>query len=164
LKENASPKLWNPGLCQSATDEWGTPQELFDYLDGIFAFTLDPCASSQNAKCKRYFTREDDGLLQSWHGERVFMNPPYGTAINDWVEKAHKSARGGTLVVCLLPARTDTRWWHEHASKGEVHFLKGRLMFNDQRGTAPFPSAVVIFYPEGPLATYKITSQQNLFE
>jgi site-specific DNA-methyltransferase (adenine-specific) len=149
------PKKWNPGLYSSATDEWATPQAVFDYLDSIFSFTLDPCASPDNAKCERYFTVEQDGLLQSWQGERVFVNPPYGTAIADWLRKGYREARGGALVVFLVPARTDTRWWHDYAIKGEVHLLRGRLKYNDGDDSAPFPSAVVVFYPNGILATYE---------
>jgi phage N-6-adenine-methyltransferase len=128
----------------SANDEWATPQALFDRLNAVFHFTLDPCASAANAKCKRYFTIADDGLKQDWDGERVFMNPPYGRAIGDWVKKASESQ---ALVVCLLPARTDTRWWHDYVvgHGASVSFLKGRLRFGDSTASAPFPSAIVIF-------------------
>ena len=102
----------------SATCEWETPQALFEELNRIFGgFTLDPYATAENAKCARYFTREDDGLTQPWSG-KVFMNPPYGREIGRWVEKAHWVSLEGALVVCLLPARTDTRWWHEYGKKG----------------------------------------------
>jgi phage N-6-adenine-methyltransferase len=128
----------------SATDEWATPHDLFGRLNAIFHFTLDPCATPANAKCKRYFTIADDGLRQDWDGERVFMNPPYGRAIVDWVKKASEAK---ALVVCLLPARTDTRWWHDYVvGRGaSVSFLKGRLRFSDSAASAPFPSAIVIF-------------------
>jgi phage N-6-adenine-methyltransferase len=128
----------------SATDEWATPQKLFDPLNAVFHFTLDPCATSVNAKCRRYFTIVEDGLRQDWDGERVFMNPPYGRAIGDWVKKASEA---NALVVCLLPARTDTRWWHDYVvGRGaSVSFLKGRLRFGDSTASAPFPSAIVIF-------------------
>ena len=125
----------------SATDEWSTPQDLFEQLDSEFHFTLDVCASSANAKCQRFFTREADGLQQEWSGI-CWMNPPYGDVIGDWVAKAHES---GTLVVCLVPARTDTAWWWDHARYGEVRFLRGRLKFGGSENSAPFPSAVVIF-------------------
>jgi site-specific DNA-methyltransferase (adenine-specific) len=96
----------------SATPEWETPQALFDELSHIFGgFTLDPCATTQNAKCTRFFTREDDGLSQPWTG-KVFVNPPYGREIGKWVRKAYEESQNGALVVCLLPARVDTRWWH----------------------------------------------------
>ena len=129
----------------SQTDDWATPQDFFVRLDAIFDFTLDPCADAKNAKCVRFFTKEDDGLTQSWDDERVFMNPPYGRSIGAWVKKASEAK---ALVVCLLPARTDTRWWHDYVvgAGGHVTFLKGRLHFGDVEAPAPFPSAVVIFY------------------
>lgn len=128
----------------SATDDWATPQAFFDALNKEFKFTLDPCASKSNAKCKKFFSEKENGLLQSWKGERVFMNPPYGRVIGDWVKKA---ATGGARVsVCLLPARTDTRWFHEYIyNKAEVRFIKGRLKFGDGKNSAPFPSMVVVF-------------------
>ena len=129
----------------SATGEWETPQALFDELDRIFGgFTLDPCATAENAKCARFFTREDDGLSQPWTG-KVFMNPPYGREIGKWVRKAWAESLKGALVVCLLPARVDTRWWHEYAKKGHVYFLQGRLKFGASLNSAPFPSAIVTF-------------------
>lgn len=130
----------------SATDNWSTPQEFYDNLNNIFDFTLDPCASDANHKTEKYFTAADDGLAQSWDGERVFMNPPYGREIGAWVKKA--SEQVGGFVVCLLPARTDTRWWHDYVVGGgaNICFLKGRLKFGGQKNSAPFPSAVVIFY------------------
>jgi site-specific DNA-methyltransferase (adenine-specific) len=129
----------------SATDEWETPAELFGELDRIFGgFTLDPCATAANAKCARYFTRADDGLSQPWSG-KVFMNPPYGRPIGQWVKKAWSESLSGALVVCLLPARVDTRWWHEYAGNGHVYFLRGRLKFGSSVNSAPFPSAIVTF-------------------
>ena len=129
----------------SATDEWETPASLFSELDRIFGgFTLDPCATPENAKCARYFTRADDGLSQNWSG-KVFMNPPYGREIGKWVKKAWAESLNGALVVCLLPARVDTRWWHEYAKKGHVYFLQGRLKFGASLNSAPFPSALVTF-------------------
>jgi site-specific DNA-methyltransferase (adenine-specific) len=131
----------------SAKDDWATPPTLFDALNEEFHFTLDPCATPDNAKCRHFFTQTDDGLAQDWKGETVFMNPPYGRAIGRWMGKAHDSARQGAAVVCLIPARTDTRWWHEHALKGEIRFLRGRLKFGDAHNSAPFPSAIVVFRP-----------------
>ncbi len=148
------PKRWNSGLYSSATDDWSTPRAVFGYLNRIFSFTLDPCATTDNAQCERFFTIEQDGLLQSWQHERVFMNPPYGAAISDWLRKAIQEALDGALVVCLIPARTDTRWWHELVEQGEIHLLKGRLKFGDGKDTAPFPSAIVIYYPQGLLGDY----------
>jgi site-specific DNA-methyltransferase (adenine-specific) len=129
----------------SDTDEWATSQPLFDELSRIFGgFTLDPCATVQNAKCARFFTRDDDGLAQKWEG-KVFMNPPYGREIGKWVKKAWEESQYGALVVCLLPGRVDTRWWHQYAKKGYVYFLQGRLKFGSSANSAPFPSAIVIF-------------------
>lgn len=131
----------------SATDEWATPQFLFDALNAEFGFTLDPCATAENAKCKKFYTRTEDGLSQDWEEEVVFMNPPYGREIGAWIRKAYESSRSSALVVCLVPARTDTGWWHRYATRGEIRFFKGRLKFGSGQNCAPFPSAVVIFRP-----------------
>ena len=138
----------NPGMFSSASGEWATPQELFDVLDSEFHFTLDPCATPENAKCKSYFTRGDDGLAQSWAPERVFVNPPYGREIGHWMRKAWEESQAGALVVCLIPARTDTAWWHDYAMKGEFRFIRGRLKFGGAKNSAPFPSAVIVFRPK----------------
>lgn len=136
----------NAGMFTSKTPEWATPRAFFDALNAEFHFDLDPCATPENAKCPRFFTANDDGLARHWTG-RVFMNPPYGRGIGQWVAKAFQAVAGGgaDLVVCLLPARTDTRWWHDICMKGEVRFVRGRLKFGDGKNSAPFPSAVVIF-------------------
>lgn len=129
----------------SKTCEWATPPELFAKLDAEFRFDLDPCATPDNAKCARYFTRGDDGLAREWRG-RVFMNPPYRREIGAWMAKAWKSSQAtAELVVCLVPSRTDTAWWHEYAMRGEVRYLPGRLRFGGASNSAPFPSAVVVF-------------------
>lgn len=134
----------NKGLFTSETDLWATPQAFYDELNKEFNFTLDPCSNHENHKCEKYFTEEDDGLSKSWDNENVFMNPPYGSEISKWVEKA-SMARGG-VVVCLLPARTDTRYFHNFIyHKAEIRFIKGRLKFGDSKNSAPFPSMVVIF-------------------
>ena len=130
----------------SKTDQHPTPQAFFDQLDAEFHFALDVCADSLNAKCARYFTKEQNGLSQEWGGV-CWMNPPYGREIGAWMHKAYESAKAGAIVVCLVPSRTDTRWWHEYAAKGEVRFIRGRLKFGDAKNSAPFPSAVVIFRP-----------------
>ena len=139
----------------SKTNEWATPQNFFDMLDNEFNFTLDPCSTKENAKCKKFYTKEDDGLSKTWIGESVFMNPPYGREIKNWVEKAYTEVdnsreRERTVVVCLIPARTDTRYWHEYifGKAKEIRFVKGRLKFGDGSGSAPFPSAVVVFDSE----------------
>ena len=134
------------GLFSSRTDEWETPKDFFQKLDDEFHFDLDVCATPENAKCKRYFTKEQDGLKQEWKG-MCWMNPPYGRQISLWVKKALDSARGGATVVCLLLSRTDTQWWHSYviAHAAEVRFIKGRLKFGGSKNSAPFPSAVVVF-------------------
>ena len=133
------------GMFTSRTDEWETPQYLFDELNEQFGFETDVCALPENAKCAKYFTPEQNGLSQEWSGV-CWMNPPYGRQIKDWVKKAYESAQNNkATVVCLLPARTDTSWWHDYCMKGEIKFLRGRLKFGDSKNSAPFPSAVVIF-------------------
>jgi site-specific DNA-methyltransferase (adenine-specific) len=127
-------------MSSSRSDDWPTDPAAFAELDAEFGFTLDPCASAENAKCARYFTRDDDGLKQEWTG-RVFCNPPYGRAIGDWVAKAWRAAHStAEIVVLLIPARTDTSYWHEYVIRGEVRFVRGRLRFGDMRNGAPFPS------------------------
>lgn len=125
----------------SASDNWATPQDFFDKLNEEFSFTLDVCADEQNHKTQNYFSKEQDGLAQEWYGT-VWMNPPYGREIGKWMKKAYES---NAKVVCLVPARTDTAWWHDYAAKGEVRFIRGRLKFGNSKNSAPFPSAVVIF-------------------
>ena len=140
-----SPSMLNQALLTSRSHEWSTPQGLFDALDRSYHFTLDPCATPDNAKCERYFTKTNDGLKQKWTG-RVFMNPPYGRCIAKWVRKAfEETQRNAELVLCLLPARTDTRWWHEYCMQGQITFIKGRLKFGKANNSAPFPSALVLF-------------------
>lgn len=134
----------NQSWYTSNTDMWATPQNFFDKLNDEFKFTLDVCASKENAKCKNYFTIKEDALKQDWGGV-CFMNPPYGRNISKWIEKAYIESQKGAVIVCLIPARTDTKYWHEFCFKGEVRFIKGRLKFGDGKKDAPFPSAVVIF-------------------
>lgn len=132
-------------MSSSKSIEWATPLEWFNYLDLEFGFTLDPCCTHENTKCEQHFTQEEDGLSQSWADQRVFVNPPYGRAIRKWMEKAYTEARDhGALVVCLVPARVDTNWWHDYAMRAtEIRFPKGRIHFGDS--PSPFPSAIVIF-------------------
>lgn len=134
-------------MFSSKTDQWETPKDFFDDLDALFHFTLDACALPENAKCEKYFTPEMDGLKQEWGGV-VWCNPPYGREIGRWVEKGYLSAKNGCTVVMLLPARTDTKWFHEYCYMNRfatVRFVKGRLKFGGSRNGAPFPSMVVIF-------------------
>lgn len=132
-------------MFSSKTDLWETPQSFFDKLNEEFHFNLDVCAIPENTKCDAYYTPEMDGLSQQWYG-RCWCNPPYGRDIGKWVEKASMSAKLGALVVMLLPARTDTRWFHEYIfNKAEIRFIRGRLKFGNSKNSAPFPSMVVIF-------------------
>lgn len=135
------------GLFSSNTDLWATPKAFFEKLNERFHFTLDPCANEENHKCDKYYTIEQDGLKQDWGGQRVFCNPPYGSAIKHWVKKCYEeSLKPGTLVVMLIPARTDTSYFHDYIyHKAELEFVRGRLHFNDAPQGAPFPSMVVIF-------------------
>ncbi len=131
----------------SETDLWATPQDYFDKVNEEFGFTLDVCASPENAKCEHYFTKADSGLTKQWSGV-CWMNPPYGRDIKHWMWKAWMESKySGATVVCLVPARTDTAWWHDFAMKGEVRFIRGRLKFGGSKNSAPFPSALVIFRP-----------------
>ena len=135
-------------MFSSTTNEWETPQDFFDKLNEEFHFTLDPCATHENAKCKKYYTVKEDGLKQDWQGETVFCNPPYGKAIKNWVKKCYEESRKpNTTVVMLIPARTDTTYFHEYIYKKakEIRFVKGRLKFGCSKNSAPFPSMVVIF-------------------
>lgn len=127
-------------------DEWETPQDLFDRLHGEFCFTLDACASKDNHKCSRYFSKDDNGLEKPWKGEVVWCNPPYSN-IKAWVAKAESERnREGATVVMLVPSRTDTQWFHQYVyGKAEVRFLRGRLRFGGANNNAPFPSMIVIY-------------------
>ena len=135
-------------MFSSKTGQWATPQEFYDKLDWRFGpFNLDPCADSDNAKCTKFFTEGDNGLSQSWEGFTSFVNPPYGRGIDKWIKKAYEESRkDNTRVVMLIPARTDTKYWHQYVMKAdEIHYVKGRLKFGDSENSAPFPSAGVVF-------------------
>ena len=135
----------NEVLFSSKTDDWSTPQEFYDLLNAEFNFTLDPCADGTNHKCDKYFTKVQNGLVQDWSGERVYCNPPYGKGIQEWVAKC---ANHDGIAVMLIPARTDTKWFHQfvyNKPNVEVRFIKGRLKFGNSKNSAPFPSMVVIF-------------------
>lgn len=131
----------------SKTDEWETPQAFFDKYNDKFQFSLDVCATKENAKCASFFTKKEDGLNKDWGGAVCWMNPPYGRQIKLWMQKAYQESLSGATVVCLVPSRTCTAWWHDYAMKGNIEFIRGRLKFGDAKNSAPFPSAVVIFYP-----------------
>ena len=139
--DNMNTKL----LFSSNSDMWETPQWLFDKLNSEFNFDLDVCAVPENAKCAAYYTPIMDGLNQPWYG-RCWCNPPYGRNIDKWIKKAYKSYCDGALVVMLLPARTDTKWFHNYIyGKAEIRFILGRLKFSGHKNSAPFPSMIVIF-------------------
>lgn len=133
------------GMMSSNTPEWATPQKFFDELNREFSFTLDPCSTHENAKCEKHYTKEDDGLKQDWGGQVVFCNPPYGRELPKWVKKCYEESRHADVVM-LIPARTDTRWFHDYIyGKAEIRFIKGRLKFGNAKQSAPFPSMVVVY-------------------
>lgn len=136
----------NNALFTSNSDEWTTPEDFFKELNKEFCFNLDPCANEENHKCDTFYTKKKDGLSCSWGGHRVFCNPPY-SEIDKWVEKAWRESRqDNTLVVLLIPARTDTRYFHNFIyQRAEIRFVKGRLKFGQSKNSAPFPSMIVIF-------------------
>jgi phage N-6-adenine-methyltransferase len=140
----------NKSLFSSKNQTWETPKEFFDNLNSVFNFTLDVCAVPETAKCKNYFTPEIDGLAQSWSGNICWMNPPYGREQVKWIEKAAKESLNGATVVCLIPARPDTKAWQNiiFPNANVVCFVKGRLKFGGSKDSAPFPSAVVVFGDE----------------
>lgn len=155
----------------SASAEWSTPQDFFEEYNRIYRFTLDVCATPANKKASKYYTIAShacyemlwdgeclglDGLAHDWGTERCWMNPPYGREIIQWMRKAYEASQNGALVVCLVPSRTDTAWWHDYAMQGDVTFIRGRLKFGGHANSAPFPSAVVVFFPRKPAATIPI--------
>lgn len=136
-------------LFSNKSEMWETPQDFFDKLNDEFHFDIDVCATDENAKCSRFYTPEEDGLSQSWEGV-CWCNPPYGRGIGKWVRKAQLASAEGSTVVMLLPARTDTAWFHRWIyGKAEIRFIRGRLKFGGSKNSAPFPSMVVVFRPEG---------------
>lgn len=142
---------------RSDKNSWETPHWLFAILDGLYKFTLDPCATNGNKKCDRYYDLHQDGLSKDWEHERVFINPPYGRDIGKWVKKAHDLKNG--VAVLLLPSRTDTRWWHDYVmNANKVWLIKGRITFEGGKSSAPFPSAIVIFDRDGSMY-YEVADQ-----
>ena len=147
-------------MFSSKKDDWATPMSFFKELDDEFHFTLDPCCYPQTAKCRKYYTKETDGLKQSWRGETVFCNPPYGRDMPKWIEKCYLAARDeNATCVMLIPSRTDTAAFHDYIlPHAEMRFVRGRLKF-EQNGEpldpAPFPSLVAVFRPPAlePLTT-----------
>ena len=143
-------------MISSKTNEWETPQDLFDELNKEFSFTLDPCATDKNAKCSKYYTKKENGLNQSWNEEVVFMNPPYGGSTGLWIKKACEESKQGAIVVCLIVSSTDRSYWHDYIFPyaSEIRFLRGRIKFGDAKSTAPFASAIIIFKGTKTKITY----------
>ena len=141
----------NPVLFSSEREDWETPNDFFKALDAEFRFTLDAAASRENHKCPKYFTAEENALLQNWGGETVWLNPPYGRNSGVGVKKAYEeSQKPGTTVVMLVPSRTDTAWFHDYSfGKAKIRFVRGRLKFGKSKNSAPFPSLVAIYEWEG---------------
>lgn len=141
---DASPRQ-RGALLPSGTSEWSTPWPLFKLLDSEFAFTVDAAASPENAKCERYYTLEINGLLQSWAGERVWVNPPYDQkSLAAFMSKAVEESHHGAVTVLLVPVKADQGWWHEIAIKHELRFIRGRVAFGDAPSTAPMPVCIVV--------------------
>lgn len=146
--------MLNQGMMTSNSNEWATPQELFDVLNKEFNFTLDPCSTHENAKCSKHYTINENGLNQDWNGETVFCNPPYGSEIKNWVKKCYEEhIKNNITVVMLIPARTDTTYFHDYIyKKSEIRFIKGRVKFVDENRNgnkpAPFPSMIVVYKKE----------------
>lgn len=142
-----SPKFFSHTCALSSkTDQWETPRDFFASLDAVYHFQTDVCADHTNAKCAHYYTVAEDGLKQEWTGV-CWMNPPYGRDIARWIQKAYEASLNVATVVCLLPSRTDTKWFHDYCQKGDITFVKGRLKFGDGKNAAPFGSMVVVFSP-----------------
>lgn len=139
-------------MFSSKSENWATPQDFFDELNKEFHFTVDLCATEENNKCENYYTPEQDSLKQVWSGI-CWCNPPYGRSVGLWVRKASESCKlGGATIVMLLPARTDTKWFHDYIynkNNVEIRFVRGRLKFGDGKNSAPFPSMVVVFRQRG---------------
>jgi len=136
----------NKALLSSNSNEWETPQDLFEKLNEEFGFTLDAASTHENAKCKKHYTLEDDGLIKNWGGETVFLNPPYGRELPKWVKKAYLESLKGATVVMLIPARTDTEYFHDYIlNKAEIRFQRGRIKFSGSKNSAPFPSMIIVY-------------------
>lgn len=152
----------SPVLFKSETVEWETPKDLFANLNREFGFTLDVCATPANAKCARFFTKEEDGLARGWGNDICWMNPPYGRGIGRWIQKAFRAASYGATVVCLVPARTDTKWWHDYViDQAEIRFIRGRLKFGQAKNAAPFPSVICVFWPYGGMGVGRDEKVRN---
>ena len=145
----------------SKSNEWNTPDDLYNKLNNEFNFTLDPCTNGENNKCEKFYTEKENGLIKDWSKDIVFMNPPYGRQISQWIEKAYNESLKGSKVVCLIPSRTDTKYWHNFIfnKASEVRFIKGRLKFGNSKNSAPFPSAIIVYdnnYKKTKYSTYEL--------
>jgi phage N-6-adenine-methyltransferase len=152
----------NSKMFSSERGDWETPQSFFNLVDKEFKFTLDAAASRTNAKCARFWSISNDALRQRWQG-RAWVNPPYGREISLWVRKGYEESQKGAVVVMLIPARTDTSYWHDYVMRAhEVRFLRGRLVFGvgEAGANAPFPSALIVFRP-GKVSRPKVTSMER---
>lgn len=152
----------NKALLSSINQKYETPQYLFDALNEAFHFDIDVCATYENTKCQRYYTPEIDGLKQPWHNHKTcWCNPPYKETLK-WIEKAYQESLLGATVVCLIAARTDTRYFQDYIFPyaKAICFIRGRLRFMGEKNPATFPSAIVVFSPE-PLAQEKVNVLQK---
>lgn len=134
---------------EESSDEWETPQAFFDLLNKEFHFTLDAAASDENHKCDKYYTINTNGLIHSWKGETVWINPPYGRQYPNWVKKAYQESEDNEVKsVLLIPARPDSRIWHDYIFPRayEIRFIRGRLQFSNYNNSAKYPSAVIVFW------------------
>ncbi len=137
------------GMTSSLTHEWATPKALFESLHREFNFEIDICPMDGRRIHEDVLDFDGDSLAAAdWGTGPVWMNPPYGRSIGDWIRRAHVESQRGITVVALIPSRTDTQWWHDYCMGQEIRFLRGRLTFEGQKGgRAPFPSAIVVFKP-----------------
>ena len=137
----------NKSMISSKSNEWETPQWLFDELNNEFKFTLDPCSTDENTKCKKHYTINDNGIMQDWSKDVVFMNPPYGGQTRKWIEHSYLESLKGAIVVCLIVSATDRSYWHDYIFPfaSQIRWVRGRLKFGDAISTAPFASAIIIF-------------------
>lgn len=149
-------------MVSSKSNEWATPQKLFDDLDREFQFTLDVAATPENAKCDKYYTQEDNGLIRDWSDSVCWMNPPYGGHTGKWIKKAYEESQKGATIVCLIVSSTDRSYWHEYIFPyaKQIRFIRGRLKFGEAKSTAPFASAIFIFSPN--IYNDKIVYEQRL--
>lgn len=157
-------RVRNDGRWHGKGSDWATPHELYGILNDEFHFTLDACASDWNTKHKNYFSEKDNALEKDWGNNIVFMNPPYGKVLNDWMRKAFESATKGATVVCLVPASTDLAWWHDYAMKGEIRYLRGKPRFLTEEGSwqQTFQCSVVVVLNKGTIEQEKHHKTLNI--